>query len=670
MSKAISRYFIIIVLFFCSSAFSQEIINGELNLSNDSEMNENTIELSGKWYFHYGDHLSAEEMRKLPNSEKQLIETPGSWTNGTFNGKKLPAFGIATYYLRVILENNKTRNIHNLGLKMSSVISAYNLYVNDKIIGKAGIASKTVDEYTPTYLPQVCYFETQTDTLDIIVHISNFTDPLYGGIWKKIRFGEHKNIETFNWTSSSFNIFILSAFLLLFLYQITISLIQKTEKSHLIIAFLSLISFVKLLSDGDVSIFNYFPNLDFTIYYRLWLWSFLILPLILKLTQISYPNDVNKIIEKTFYYLYSILIIYFLFFNIQFVIKNLYVPVIITFICILYIFYILVKAMIKKRKYSTATFISFSIMIFGIINDLVFLSFQFTYGYLSHLGIFMYISIQTITISMRFAYSHQKVIKVSKQLIESNKNLEEIVNNRTKELNTSNNELANINKQKDFLISTISHDLMGFFNTMLTYTKSLSTDITLDESHQNILGKLYQTSNKGYLLLENILTWAKLQISYIPEKSTIDKLDIIITENLFLFEEQIENKKLNIICEIDNTNSFDCNIANLNTIIRNLISNAIKFSKINGEITIKNEKADDKILITIHDNGVGIFYDQLINIFDPEKTKKREGTLGERGSGLGLMIVKELVETNNGKIHCKSLVNIGTSFTMEFKSNK
>lgn len=666
--KNLQRFIFIALLLVSEimTANAQEIKNGVLNLKYCNKLEESVIDLTGNWQFYYGKHLTAEQMRNLPATEKKYIKTPATWTDNTINGKKIPAFGIGTYYLKIVLNKHNKNDNQNFGFKISSIISAYKLYINGELVGSAGVTTPTIKGYVPIYYPQSCYFDSEADTLNVVFHVTNFTDPLYGGIWKKMYFGNEKNIETFSWRKNAVSLFILSAFILLFIYQFSVSFIQKEEKSHRIISFLSLISFVKLLSDGDVSIFNFFPNMDFTFYYRIWLWSFLLLPMILRLTKIAYPSEVNKYIERAFYLIYTVLIIGFVFLDIQLILTNLHIAVYITFACIVYLFYVLIKAILKRRKYSAISFISFSIMILGILNDLVFLKYQFTYGYISHFGILLYIAIQSVTVTIKFATEHKQVLLLSNELADSNKNLEALVAGRTKQLHEANIELAVINKQKDFLISTISHDLMGFFNTLINFTKALSNDSTLTEVQHKSMSKLYQTSNKGFLLLDNILTWAKLQISYKPEMRTIDKLTFLVDEIIYLYAEQLESKSLKTIVEIDNSLLFNCNIGNLNTIFRNLLSNAIKFCNVDGEIKFSNAIKDGKVLITVSDNGVGISYNELTTIFDPEKNKKHEGTAGENGSGLGLMIVKELVETNNGQIYCYSQLNLGTSFVMEF----
>ena len=668
ISKLALKHLIILFLMFIviSAANAQAVNNGVLRLQTPSELDEKIVDLSGNWQFFFGKHLSANEMQRIPTADKEYMETPSAWNYRPQKDKKLPSYGIATYYLKIVLNKCPKNKENNYGFKIGNIITSYKLWVNGKLVGKAGNASSSPSTFKPIYLPQTCFFQSNSDTLDVVIQVSNFADPLYAGVWQKIYFGNSRNIEHLNWLRNSLNFFILSAFILFFFYQFTLSFIHDDEKSHRIIAILSLFSFIKLLMDGDISVFNFLPNLDFNWYYRLWIMAFMIIPIALRLTKRTYPSEVNKWIEKSFYLFYTVMTFFVLFIDIHFVLSHLIIVVYATFVCSIYMFYVLLRAIGKGRKYSIISFISFTVMILFILNDLAFLTYQFTYGYLSHLGIFFYIITQSMTVTLKFASSHKKVITLSNELLDTNKNLETLVAGRTKELNDANKELANLNKQKDFLISTISHDLMGFFNTLITFTKQLSKDTTLSDKQHKTMSKLYQTSNKGFLLLDNILTWAKMQISNEPEQKLIEKLSYIVDENLYLFAEQIDSKCIVTHVKINDKLTFLSDIGNLNTIVRNLISNAIKFSHDGGKITLTNQLVEGKVQIIIHDEGIGMTYNELATVFDAEKTKKRVGTAGESGSGLGLMIVKELVENNNGKINCTSQINNGTSFIIEF----
>ncbi len=659
-------YLLILSLILIFRIDAQTAHNGMADLRTRSNLHEKIIDLSGEWQFYFGKHLSACEMQRLTPAEKHFIKVPSNWKNDSINGQPLSPFGVGTYYMRIITDRQDKKSPQCLGLRLGNITSAYKLWVNGQLLGETGVATIDPKGFKPIYAPKSYYFTTNTDTIDIIIQASNFYDPNYAGISQKILIGPHDAIEDYSLRSYTVAIFILSIFFLLFIYQVILSFVHREEHSHRVIALLSVIIFSKMLLDGDLVIFHFFPDLDFTFCYRIWLLSFLTVPLVIRLTKLAFPSEVNPAIEKAIYISYILIAVAFLSVEIRFLMNHIFFVIYASIICVGYLFFVLIKAIYNHRHYSVIHTVSFTVMILTMLNDLIYVTNQATPGYLSHFGVSFYISAQSIIISLKFARSHKQAVKLSHELEQINLNLENMVQARTKELNEANIELGKINKQKDFLISTVSHDLIGSFNVLISFTKSLSRDESVSEKHQKMMCMLHRTSERGFAILDNILTWAKLQISYQPEMKPIACLSEIIKENIQLASEQLDNKSINTIVNIDNSLHFNCDISHLNTILRNLLSNAIKFSRTGGNITLSNHVKEDSVQIIIHDEGIGMPAELADSVFESGKNYKREGTNGERGSGLGLLIVKELVENNQGQIFCYSELNMGTQFILKF----
>ena len=643
---------------------------GVVNLSNNDLLSHNLTDLSGEWQFCFGKHLTAAQMRGIKETEKVYSKVPSPWTEIAVNGKKLPSIGIGTYYLKIILNKHAANSDSTFGFSIGEIDTSYKLWVNNELVTEAGNATTTAVGFKPIYLPQSCYFNSKSDTLHIVIQVSNFYDPLYAGIWHRINFGNRKNIANNELELIAFTIFIFSVLILLFLYQITLSIVHREDKSHIIIAVLAFVSMTKMLCDGPISIFNFIPNLDYFLFYRIWFFSFFIIYLIFRLTKVHYPDEVHGFVLKFFNWFYALSALLFLFVNPKYISTHIFFIVYANLVCIVYLFYVFAKAILRRRDFSVLSFISFTIMVGFIINDLLSVIFISGLSCQTHVGVAIFISIQSITISLKFARSHNKVVQLSEELIVVNKNLESEVAKRTNELYTANLELEKIGKQKDLLISTISHDLIGFFNTLLTFTKAMCNDHLLTEQQKNIMTRLYQTSNKAYFLLDNILAWAKLHIKYNSELAEVSNFDTVVKQNIALFSEKIEAKNVDISLDIDDSLCFRCDVENLNSIVRNLLSNAIKFSKFGSQITVANAIHNGFVQIKFSDQGVGMSPEMQTDLFDPIKNKRREGTNGEMGSGVGLLIVKELVELNCGQIKCYSIENVGTTFVVEFPAPK
>jgi PAS domain S-box-containing protein len=233
-------------------------------------------------------------------------------------------------------------------------------------------------------------------------------------------------------------------------------------------------------------------------------------------------------------------------------------------------------------------------------------------------------------------------------------------------------QLRELNSTKDKLFSIIAHDLRGPFNAIiglseLLIKKSKDFEVTKTEKY---LGIINTTAENTLILLDNLLDWANSQTGkniYKPEKTN---LGAIISEILEVSKSiaKIKNISLNYIQTDDVEVYADVNM--LKTILRNLISNAIKYTHSNGEISISAAKNQNNIEITVSDNGVGISEETRDKLFEIDSNITTTGTADEKGSGLGLILCKDFVEKHGGKIWVKSELGKGSAFTFSLPFRK
>ncbi len=232
-------------------------------------------------------------------------------------------------------------------------------------------------------------------------------------------------------------------------------------------------------------------------------------------------------------------------------------------------------------------------------------------------------------------------------------------------LKKSQKELLELNATKDKMFSIISHDLrspIGTFKTILEYLTDNPNKLDSDKLNQ-ILTSMKNSAGVTLNLLENLLFWAKSQqgsISYKPEKFSLCQIieDIKILYQVSLAEKNIQiNTFVNKLCII----YADFNM--INTIFRNLISNAIKFTRQNGEIQIATKQQNDFAIISVKDNGVGIHEDRIKKLFTIEKNFSTPGTNNEKGSGLGLILCSEFVKKHGGEMKVESIMDEGSTFS-------
>ncbi len=284
--------------------------------------------------------------------------------------------------------------------------------------------------------------------------------------------------------------------------------------------------------------------------------------------------------------------------------------------------------------------------------------------------------------------------KAQEEIIKLNAELEDKIQQRTlelqstmEELQESNFELHTLNEQmiensshitrlneelntalatKDKFFSIIAHDLRNPFVVLLNNAELIEThyDQMDDATKLKKIIDIKEASNYTYTLLENLLTWARSQrgnINFFPQEYNVYDL---LYRNYLLLKSQATNKNIAISINCNPNDSVFCDKEMFDTIIRNLISNAIKFSRPHSNIEIGTIESsiENSVEIYVNDNGIGITPEMRESIFSPGSQMTRKGTNGESSTGLGLLLCKEFVDKHNGTIRAEINENAGTTF--------
>jgi len=225
-------------------------------------------------------------------------------------------------------------------------------------------------------------------------------------------------------------------------------------------------------------------------------------------------------------------------------------------------------------------------------------------------------------------------------------------------------ELKELNATKDKFFSIISHDLKSPFNSMIGFSELLLgnlAELTAEEVNEFITN-INTTAKKTFELLENLLTWARSQSGKISINQQKIKLKGLTHDVISMLQQAASNKTINLVNLTDPDICVYADKNMLQTIIRNLISNSIKYTKKNGIITTKAEIKGDFAVVSVVDTGMGMDDATKLSLFKLAETKSRPGTANEKGTGLGLILCKEFVGKNGGKIWVESELGKGSTF--------
>ncbi|MBI9073751.1 MAG: HAMP domain-containing histidine kinase, partial [Melioribacteraceae bacterium] len=249
----------------------------------------------------------------------------------------------------------------------------------------------------------------------------------------------------------------------------------------------------------------------------------------------------------------------------------------------------------------------------------------------------------------------------------------EKIKNKTLEiLKINEQKLIEENATKDKFFSIISHDLKSPFGSILGITQMLVSDYDelTDDEIKEMIHLLRNSSVKVFDLLEGLLEWAQTQTGRMEYK--FENIDLYeqSTKTIELLKTNAQNKNIFLKNGVEENTIVFADKRATETVLRNLIANAIKFTKPDGIIKVETEKRDSEIAISVTDSGIGMSEEDKNKLFKIEVHHTTVGTNNEAGTGVGLILCKELVEKHGGKIWVESELGVGSKFIFTLPSEK
>ena len=239
------------------------------------------------------------------------------------------------------------------------------------------------------------------------------------------------------------------------------------------------------------------------------------------------------------------------------------------------------------------------------------------------------------------------------------------------QLKESEENLKNLNATKDKFFSIISHDLKGPFFSLLGLSEIMSENLdnlSKDEIKEMSLG-INNASKKVFTLLENLLEWSRAQLGMINIEKQLFDFNELVNENSKLFKSNFEQKGIELKSNLIENSKIYADREMINFALRNLLNNAIKFTDIGGEVLIETQIENSIFFVKISDTGIGMDKNSISKLFKMESAFSTDGTRKERGTGLGLILVNEFIQKNDGNILVESELGKGTTFTVKLPLN-
>jgi len=223
-------------------------------------------------------------------------------------------------------------------------------------------------------------------------------------------------------------------------------------------------------------------------------------------------------------------------------------------------------------------------------------------------------------------------------------------------------ELSGMNKTKNRLFSIIGHDLRGPIGALQGLLTMFSSNEIDQKEFLTLVPKLKADVDHIFFTLNNLLSWGQAQMNGVVTRPKANALEVLVDDNINLLAEVAAKKSIKMLNQLPDGVLIWADVDQIDIVIRNLISNALKFTPDNGLITIEATENSKNWEIMVRDTGIGMDEDTQKKIFSSNTNLTTYGTNNEKGTGLGLSLCKEMIEKNNGKIWVESFKRKGTCF--------
>ena len=659
-------------------------VNGVIDLR-ETAGNSYVVRLQGNWEFYWGKMLGPQDFTGNDKIKPDFYaRVPSYWTDYPKDSVKTSPMGFATYRLIVLLPPGY-RN--SMGFDMPVFDSSYDIFVDGKFMGGNGTPGKAEAETNPGYERNFFRFDPASDSIEIIINVSNFHHRR-GGFWLPMKIGTFSEVQkgyTSAWARDWATISFLFGFSLLFLFFF---LIYTRDR---LMGFFSLATIglaMRPLFTSNFLILNFMQvRWDWIIR-----WEYLALYLLLTgwfwFAVILYPSKRFRVIAWIITVIFAAASILTLFLPVRIFS---YMTFVIYPLLILLIGYALtrsIQGIVRKNKIDYVYFIAFALLSYASIHDVRSSLGRTTVasGYILSFVLVLFVFIQAVLLLYKWVKAYSEKEKLQKELEYLNRNLGIIVSERTQEINTRKEEIENQNikiayqnkqlsetiKLKNKIFSVIAHDLRSPVVNIL-YMLNLLKEEEYKEKYDSFADASIQYAQQVINLLENMLVWGRGQeekIKFSPEQR--DLADIILT-NMSIFKETADKKEISVnFTQIGNSKAYiDKDLIDI--VIRNLLSNAMKYSDRGGRISIllkDKSLTGEGIVLKICDNGIGIPATKQKYLFTSTEIESSPGTENEKGTGFGLKLCYELVKINNGTISVESTEGEGTCFSITLPEQK
>jgi len=677
----IQNYTFLFVLTLCTlpGLHAQEspvAVKGVLDLRAYDFLSEGPLELRGEFEFYWNQMISPD--LEGDSGEMTYTMVPGSWVDLKKEHPEVLRYGFASYRLIILLPER----IDELAFKIEDVFSASAYLLNGKAIDYLGFPG--VNKYQTVIRvsrPQLIA-SVNDQELELLIRVSNFENR-QSGIVGGITIGKVSQMQENRQKELLRGHFLIGAFLIIGIYFLGLYLI-RTEHYRLYFSLICFLMALRVIMIVDIPLLETL-NLNGLTKARLDnLNIYFFAPFFILMIRSLFPIEFPKLIFRISIWVSAIFITVVVVSPIS-LFSFTFPYFFVFFILVSAVFlYVISLAWIRGRSHAPAYTFGLLVLFFGTLNDMLNEIEVIETGYIVHYTMFVYLLIYAYIFADKSNLLQKKSQKLAEEINQVKNNLEELVEERTTELQSMSTELERQKKKlestnsnlveainaRNRLFAIIGHDVRAPIGYNLQALEMLITNPDIpDKERDELLKMMASSSEVTYNLLDNLLVWGRSNTGTLKATLVRVKLKDLIDESLELINIGLKEKNLKVEVFVSEKHYVEADRDQLYIVIRNLVSNAMKFTPEKGSIIISSKQDNGEMLISIRDTGIGIPDAILSKLLDTKSHVSTNGTKGEKGSGLGLKICQEIIQTNQGWMRIESTSGEGTTITLGIKAS-
>jgi signal transduction histidine kinase len=679
---------IIVILFLVGGCSTQTsslpmVDKGVIQLEDWKFSDKQLVKLNGEWEFYWEQLLLPDEFDMPERREIQYLKVPMFWHKAKVDENQLSGKGYATYRMQVKLSQNQQGSLMGIYIPFG-VESAYSVWVNGNLVATAGKVGTSKVDMIGQYYPKVAVFQAREEN-EIIIHISNFVQRT-GGLWDPIVIGGADDLVQFWNKRLAKELFVAGSIVMIGLYHLGLFFIRRKDQSPLYFGAFCLLIGLRSLFLGEVYISHMLPNLSFDVYKKFeYIGQYMGPALFLLYVQSLYPNEIKKRLVQLAVTIYSVMSVIVLVMPATLFTYTLPISHLVLVVFAPYIIYVFIRAARRKRDGALFSCLMFLVMALTVINDVLYYNDIIETFDMAKFGLFSFIFAQAFLLSIKFSKAFKSVEELSKQQAEWSLELEKTVNNRTKDLQTTLEDLQVTQKQLvesekmaalGGLVAGVAHEINTPVGVSVTATSHLEQktkeimNILLENrmKKSDLVSYLKMANESTEIISKNLKRASELVKSFklvAVDQSTAVKREFnfkdYLNEVILSLGPQLKRHKHQIYIDCPDQLVLYSDPGVFSQIFTNLIMNSITHGfepNQKGIINIRIHRSS-VLLIEYRDNGIGMSNEIKERMFEPFFTTNRAGG----GTGLGMHIVYNLVtQSLGGTIECESEPGNGTVF--------